>query len=79
MRTDQHKPLRHLGAMSLSIIMAIDRRLGVRGADSMWLPWENCYQSVSDIERPPVELYRSHDKGLANGVSNPFPMDSILA
>ena len=65
--------------MSLSIIMSIDRRLGVRGADSMWLPWENCYQNVRDIERPPIELYRSHDKVQTNGVSDPFPIIRILA
>lgn len=59
--------------MSLAVIFAIERRLGIHGEEKIWLPWEGCYQQVHDIERPSIEEYRKQDGGHVNGVSDQYP------
>ena len=60
---DDHKDLRQLGSMALTILNAVERRLNHPGAlgqalnDKMWLPWDGNYQIVSAAERPSVNEY----------------------
>ena len=62
--------------MTMAVMMAVERRIGINGADKLWLPWEDRYQVVADVERPPIVDYRKVSKVRTDTVSN--PLRSIL-
>ncbi|KAL9098711.1 MAG: hypothetical protein Q9163_005679 [Psora crenata] len=62
-RQNDHKDLRQLGSMGLTILNAVERRLdhkvpnGKSLNGKMWLPWDRDYHVVSAVERPAVKDY----------------------
>ena len=75
---DEHKPLRNLGTMALAILNTAERRVdrsnvvGHALADMMYLPWEEKNETVSAIERQPINEYSvPHKRVLAPFVDVP--------